>query len=71
MDYSFFMTQHLLLGEGPFIADDPWSHTHTHIRQDSSGGVIGPSQRPLPDNTQQSQNTDIHVPWGIRTRNPS
>jgi hypothetical protein len=28
-------------------------------------------QRPLPDNTQHSQETDIHAPGGIRTRNPS
>jgi len=27
--------------------------------------------RPLPDNTQQSQQTDIHASCGIRTRNPS
>ena len=27
--------------------------------------------RPLPDNTQHSQETDIHVFGGIRTRNPS
>jgi hypothetical protein len=36
-----------------------------------SGRAIGPSQRPLPDNTQHSQETDIHVPGGIRTLNPS
>ena len=28
-------------------------------------------QKPLPDNTQHSQETDIHIPGGIRTRNPS
>ena len=33
-------------------------HTHTHY--DSSGRVIGPSQRPIPNNTQHSQQTDIH-----------
>jgi len=33
--------------------------------------VIGPSQRPLPDNTQHSQETVIHAPGGIRTRNLS
>jgi hypothetical protein len=33
--------------------------------------VIGQSQRPLPDNTQHSQETDIHAPGGIQTRNPS
>ena len=29
------------------------------------------SQRPLPDNTQQSQGTDIHIPDGIRTHSLS
>ena len=47
-------------------------HTQTHhTRCDSSGRMISPTQRPLPDNTQQSQEKDIHVPGGIRTRNPS
>jgi len=32
---------------------------------------IGPSQRPLPDNTQHSQETDIHAPGGIGTCNTS
>ena len=31
--------------------------------------MISSSQRPLPDNTQHSQQTDIHTPGGIRTRN--
>jgi len=30
----------------------------------------GPSQRPLRDNTQHSQETNIHAPGGIRSRNP-
>ena len=48
------------------------NHTQTHnTRQDSSGRVISLSQRPLPDNTQHSQQTDIHAPGGIRTHNPS
>ena len=33
--------------------------------------MIDPSYRPLPDNTQHSQQTNIHAPCGIRTRNPS
>ena len=38
------------------------SHTTTHhSRQDSSGRVISLSQRPLPDNTQHSKQTDIHA----------
>ena len=50
-----------------------WSHTTTrHSRQDSSGRVISSSQRPLPDNTQHSQQTNIHAPpGGIRTHNLS
>jgi hypothetical protein len=38
-----------------------WSHTTTrHSRYDSSGLVINPSLRPIPDNTQHSQQTNIH-----------
>ena len=33
--------------------------------------MISPSQRPLPNNTQHSQQTDIHAPGGIRTHNLS
>jgi len=36
--------------------------THAHTRWDYSGKGIGSSQRPLPENTQHSQETDIHVP---------
>ena len=32
--------------------------------------MISPSQRPLHDNTQHSQQTDIHALGGIQTRNP-
>jgi len=32
---------------------------------------MGPTQRPLPDNIQFSQETAIHIHGGIRTRNPS
>ena len=47
-------------------------HYHTqehHTREDSSARVIGPSQRPLTENKQHSQETNIHAPGGIRTRN--
>ena len=50
---------------------DKVSRLHTtmhHSRQDSSGRVISPSQRPLPDNTQHSQQTNIHAP--ARDSNP-
>jgi len=33
--------------------------------------VISPTQRPLPDNKQQSRETNIHVPAGVQTHNPS
>jgi hypothetical protein len=33
--------------------------------------MISPSQRPLPDNTQHSQEIDIHARGIIRTHNPS
>jgi hypothetical protein len=38
---------------------------------DSSGRVSIPTQRLLSDNTQHSQETDIHATRGIRTNNPS
>ena len=48
------------------------SHTPTHhSRQDSSGRVISPSRRPLPDITQHSQQTNVHARGGIRTHNLS
>ena len=60
------------VGHGLLIHEVSRSHTTMHhIRQDSSGRVISSSQRPHPDNTQQSQQTDIHIPGGIRTHNLS
>jgi hypothetical protein len=48
------------------------NHTQTHHTQYySSGRVIGPSQRPLPENTQHPKETDIHAADGIRTHNLS
>ena len=35
------------------------------------GRVISSSQRPLPDNTRHSQQTNIHAPGGIRTQDLS
>jgi hypothetical protein len=47
-------------------------HTATrHRRYDSSGRVVSSSQRPLPDNTQHSQQTKVHATGGIRTHDPS
>jgi len=45
---------------------------HTQRRTtNSSGRVISSSQRPLPDNTQHSQQTNIDASGGIRTHNLS
>ena len=58
-------------GHGLLILEVSRSHTTHHSRQDSSGRVISSSQRPLPDNTQHSQQINIHGPGGIRTHNLS
>jgi hypothetical protein len=47
------------------------THTHTHTWSESSGRVARLTKRPLPDNAQQSQQTSIHAPGGIRTPNHS
>ena len=44
---------------------------HTTLSVGLPGRVIRPTQRSLSDNTQQSQQTDIHAPGGIRTHNSS
>ena len=57
---------------GAPILDVSRSHTTTHhSRQDSYGRVISSSQRPLPDDTRHSQQTNIHAPGGIRTQDLS
>ena len=42
-----------------------------HNRYYYSGRAIGPSQRPIPDSTRHSHETDIYYPGRIRTCNPS
>ena len=57
-----------------WLLKDEVSITHTathHSRYDFSGRVISSSQRPVPHNTQHSQQTDIHAPGGIRTHDLS
>ena len=64
----FFFVRQPSVGQSLLILEVSRSHTTTHhIRQDSSKRVISSSQRPLPDNTQHSQQTNIHDPGGIRT----
>jgi hypothetical protein len=57
---------------GLLILEVSRSYTTTHhSRKDSSGRVISSLQRPLPENTQHSQQTNIHAPSGIRTHDLS
>ena len=54
---------------GAPILDVSRLHTMTHhSRYDSSGRVISSSQRPLPDNTRHSQQTNIHAPVGFEPK---
>ena len=73
--YNFFSFPVALrphAGHGLLILEVSRSHTTTHhSRWDSSGRVISSSQRPLPDNTQCSQQMNIHAPGGIRTHDLS
>ena len=67
-----FWRESLPVGQGILIHEVSRSQTTTHhSRLNSSGRVINPSQRPLPDNTQHSQQTNIHAPGGIRTQDLS
>ena len=67
-----FSVQQPSVSQGLLIHKVSRSHTTTHHnRQDSSGRVISSSQRPLPDNTQHSQQRNIDAPGGIRTPNVS
>ena len=70
---SFLLARRPSVGQGILIHEVSASHTTTHGRTVGlySGRVIGPSQRPLPDNTQYSKQTDIHALGGIRTHNLS
>jgi hypothetical protein len=60
-----FLVQMYSLQDNLFVCS--WRDSPQWARA-SSGRVISPSQRPLPDNTQHSQQTDIHAPSGIRTQ---
>ena len=68
--FYFYLAQQPPMGQGLPIHEVSRSHTTTHHSQYvSCGRVISPTQKPLPDNTQQTQQTEIHVPDGIRTHN--
>ena len=55
------------VGQGLLILDVSRLHTTHHTWQDYPGRGISSSQTTLPGNTQHSQQTNIHVPRGIRT----
>jgi hypothetical protein len=55
-------------GQGHLFLEVSRSYTMTrHSRLGSSGQGISPSEGPLPDYTQHSQETNIYTPGGIRT----
>ena len=76
-------TRPLYLWDGtlvPFVQEARWapagrekSHVPIadHTLWDSSGRVISSTQRSLPDSTLRRQETYIHAPGWVRTRNPS
>jgi hypothetical protein len=66
-----FLVRQPPVGQGLLIHEVSRSHTTTdHSQKDSSGPVITPTQRPLPDNKQHSQQTSM--PRGrFQTRNLS
>jgi len=65
--HIFFMARLPLVGQDLLIIEASRSHSNT---LNSSGRVISPSRRPVPDNRQRSEETGIHAPGEIRTRIP-
>jgi hypothetical protein len=63
---TFFHSSLAVVGQGFLIVDS----TITHTRKDSSSRVIGPSQRPLPNN-KQSQETIFKHPAGFEPAIPA
>jgi hypothetical protein len=68
LGYFFSYDSKALAGLGLLIIDFSRSHSDTPHSVGLPGRMISPTQRPLPDNTQHSQQTCI--PSGIWTRNP-
>ena len=68
IDALFSVAQQPPVCQDLVIIEASRSHDTRYV---SSGRMISPTQRPLPANTQKSQETDIHAACGIRTRNPS
>jgi hypothetical protein len=70
--WFFLLAQRPPVGQALFIHEISRSHTtKRHSWWDTYGRVISSPQRPLPNNTQPSQQTNILAPSGIRTNNLS
>jgi hypothetical protein len=67
----FFLAQQPPVDKGLFIHEDSRSLSDTPQSVGSSGRVISSSQRPITDNTQHSQRTDIHAPLGFEPTIPA
>jgi len=63
--WGLCLTRQPPVGQGLLMHEVSRSHTTHHSRYDSPGQVISSSQRPLPDNTQYSQLTNIHALVGL------
>jgi len=59
------------MGQGLLIHDVSRSHSDTPHSVGLLRTMSSPSERPLPDNNQHSQQIDIHAAGGIRTHNLS
>ena len=72
IDWTCFLSWH----HSPYLPGPPQcrgftiTHKNTTLLRTISGLVTSPTQRPQPDNTQHSKETDIHAPGGIQTCNP-
>jgi hypothetical protein len=70
--FIFSLALQLSASYGLLVHEVSLSHTMMrHNRLDSSGRVISSSQRPLPDKTQHTQQTNIHATGGIQTHDLS
>jgi len=60
-----YWVQQLPVGQGLLIHEVFWITLNDPPQSDSSGQVTSSSQWPLPNNTQHSQETNIHAPVGF------
>jgi len=63
------MAQQPPVSQGLIIIEASRSHSETPQLAGLLWTIDQPTQRPLPDNTQHLEETDIHDPSGIRTHN--